>query len=148
MRKGTSYLDTLPDLEAAIAFARKNYARDQLIIWGSSYSASLVLYLTGTQGNLVDGVLAFAPGEYFRKEKGITFITDSSRNIDVPVFITSAKDEKGHWWPIFNAIPPKNKTYFLPESNGVHGSRALWTSTDEHQNYWQAVKQFLSQFLQ
>lgn len=148
MGKGTSYLDTLPDLEAAIAFARKNYVQGQLLTWGSSYSASLVLYLAGTKDSLVDGVLAFAPGEYFRKKKGSTFITDSAQNIEIPVFITSAKDEKKHWWSIFNAIPSKNKAYFLPESSGIHGSRALWSSTQEHREYWQAVEQFLSQFLE
>jgi alpha-beta hydrolase superfamily lysophospholipase len=38
-----AYIDAMPDMEAAIKYARKNYAKGKLIIWGSSYSASLVL---------------------------------------------------------------------------------------------------------
>ena len=60
-----AYIDALPDMEAAIKYARKNYAKGKLIIWGSSYSASLVLKIAGDNPNLADGVLAFSPGEYF-----------------------------------------------------------------------------------
>lgn len=146
-KRPSTYLDTLPDLEAAVAFARKNYIEGPLILWGSSYSAALVLKLAGDMREGVDGVLAFSPGEYFRRRKGGTFITDSARHISAPVFITSARDEKRQWWPIFEAIASPQKSYFLPETSGIHGSRALWTTTKEHEEYWEAVEKFLARFV-
>ena len=146
--KSTSYLDALQDMLAAIDYAKTHYARGKLLIWGSSYSAALVLKIAGDHPGIADGVLAFAPGEYFtRLGKSANFITESARNITIPVFITSAKKEKKRWWSIYRAIPSRKKTYFLPETAGVHGSRALWSSTPESPHYWKAVKEFLSQFL-
>jgi dienelactone hydrolase len=143
-----AYLEALPDLEAAINYARKNYAKGKLIIWGSSYSASLVLKVAGDSPDLADGVLAFSPGEYFGNlGKGPTFISESARKIRVPVFITSSSREKNEWFTIYESIPGERKTYFLPPSDGAHGSSALFEYYDASKDYWKAVKDFLKQFL-
>lgn len=142
-RKSTTYLDALPDLEASISYVKSKNAKGKLIIWGSSYSASLVLKIAGDNPGIVDGILAFAPGEYFeRVGKSNTFIRESARKITVPVFITSAKSEKERWFSIYEAIPSKAKTYYLPDKKGVHGSEALWESTPGHEGYWNAVRPF------
>jgi len=147
MGNGTTYLDALPDMLAAIEYAKKHYARGKLLLWGSSYSAALVLKIAGDYPRIADGILAFAPGEYFiRLGKPGTFITKSARHITIPVFITSAKKEKERWFSIYQAILSSQKRYFLPEGKGIHGSRALWKSTPESNDYWQAVKEFLKQF--
>ena len=148
--EGTSeaYIEALPDMEAAIKYARKNYAKGKLIIWGSSYSASLVLKIAGDNPSLADGVLAFSPGEYFGSSgKGLTYIRDSASKIVVPVFITSSSSEKNSWYPIFEAIPGGRKAYFLPASDGAHGSSALFEYYDASKDYWKAAKEFLKQFL-
>jgi dienelactone hydrolase len=143
-----AYIDAMPDMEAAIKYARKNYAKGKLIIWGSSYSASLVLKIAGDNPNLSDGVLAFSPGEYFGNlGKGPTYISESARKIGVPVFITSSHNEKNEWFPIYESIPGERKTYFLPPSGGAHGSSALFEYYDASNDYWKAVKDFLKQFL-
>ncbi len=145
--RGHTYLDAVQDMEAAIAYAKAHYAKGKFIIWGSSYSAALVLKIAGDQPHIADGVLAFSPGEYFTDlGKSDTFIRDSAKKIVMPVFITSAKNEKKNWWSIYEAIPGNNKTYFLPQVKGIHGSKALWKSTEGHQEYWQAVEKFLAQF--
>ncbi len=142
-KMATRYIDAYPDLVAAIEFAEKNYANGKLIIWGSSYSAALVLHIAG-QRNDIDGVLAFSPGEYFGKQgKPENWITKSAKNIQVPVFITSAKNEKPYWERIYKAIPSENKTTFLPKTKGNHGSRALWSKFEDSDAYWKAVKDFL-----
>ena len=142
--KGTQFLDAEIDMLTAIAHAKGNYATGKLIIWGSSYSSSLVLKIAGEKPELVDGVLAFSPGEYFGGfGKPKDFISSSAKSITKPVFITSAKKEKGNWWEIYEAIGSKNKKYFLPETTGNHGSRALWQKFNDSKDYWKAVKEFL-----
>lgn len=141
-----SYLDALPDMEAAAAYAKTHYAKGKLILLGSSYSASLVLKMVGDDPGIADGVLAFSPGEYFTWVSS-SLISESAKNITIPVFITSDKDEKDKWISIYQAIPSKKKIYFLPKAGGHHGSRVLWRSTPGNKEYWQAVKQFLNQFL-
>lgn len=142
----TNYLAALPDLQAAINYAKKNYAQEKLIIWGSSYSAALVLKIAGDSPDEIDGVLAFAPGEYFGGSgKSDTYITNSAKNIKCPVFITSAKSEKSSWWKIYEAISAP-KSYFLPETGGVHGSESLWKKTPENKEYWGATVNFLKKY--
>jgi len=142
-----TYLDALPDLLASIRYVRDNMATGKVILWGSSYSAALVLKIGGDYPDLMDGIVAFSPGEYFeRLGENPDFISVSARKIEVPVFISSASDEKDRWWPIYQVIPAQ-KSYFLPEMNGIHGSRALWSSTPEHLDYWNALKDFLNPFV-
>lgn len=143
---GTSYLDALPDMLAAVSYAKKHFAEGKLIIWGSSYSAALVLYLAGQDTQLADAVLSFSPGEYFEDTgKPSDFIQSSASHITIPTFITSASGEKEYWLAIFESITAKKQS-FIPSGKGIHGSRALWESTPEHVEYWEAVKKFLTQF--
>jgi pimeloyl-ACP methyl ester carboxylesterase len=141
-----TYLDAFPDLMATIQYVRDSLTTGKVILWGSSYSASLVLKIAGDHPDLMDGIIAFSPGEYFeRLGESTDFISQSASQIQVPVFISSAKKEKDRWWPIYQVIQSQ-KSFFLPDSDGIHGSRALWTSTPEHNEYWSAVKDFLTQF--
>lgn len=141
------YPDAIPDLKAAISYAKENFAKGKLIIWGSSYSSALVLKLAGDEENLCDGLLSFAPGEYFeRNGKAKDWITQSAKNITKPVFITSAKNEKDYWTPIFEKIKSKDKYSYLPETDGNHGSRALWEKFNDNEGYWKAVNEFLKKY--
>jgi pimeloyl-ACP methyl ester carboxylesterase len=143
----THYVDALPDIITALQYTRKQYPDSKLIAWGSSYSASLVLKVAGDYPQLVDGVIAFSPGEYFSHlGKSKTWIRDSARNIKVPTFITSAKDEAGDWVHIYEAIDKTNRHSFIPESAGRHGSKALWKKYTDSPAYWDAVAGFLSKF--
>ena len=140
----TRYIDALPDMISALEFINSKFPDNQVIAWGSSYSAALVLHIAGEHHALVDGVLAFAPGEYFTKQgKSKTWVKESASKIIAPVFITSAKNETANWSAIFDAIPSKVKTAFIPDSQGNHGSRALWDQFDDSKAYWNAVNQFL-----
>jgi len=140
--KPTSYRDALPDLRAAIGFMRKHYPKSKLIIWGSSYSASLVLKLAAEPG-LADAVLAFSPGEYF----GGTWVRDTASAIAIPTFITSARGEAGRWKAIFKAVGTKAKTGFIPPVKGRHGSSALHPSQGAQADpYWRAIKTFLRKY--
>ena len=148
MMKETKYVDALPDMIAAIEHAKTYLAKGKLIIWGSSYSSSLALKIAGDKNGEIDGVLAFSPGEYFQSMgKPENFIASSAANISCPSFITSARNEKDTWRSIYEAIPVETKTYYLPESLGNHGSRALWSKFLDSKDYWDEVINFLNQYL-
>ena len=142
---GTKYVDAEVDMISSIKYVKNEYPKaKKLIVWGSSYSSALVLKIAGDR-NDIDAVLSFAPGEYFeRMGKPADYVAQSAKNILVPVFITSMKSEKPNWWNIYEVIPSIGKDYFIPETEGQHGSRALWEKFPAHKNYWKAVEAFLN----
>lgn len=134
------YLDAYPDLEAALAWAQGKGPK--VIVWGSSYSSSLVFKLAAEHPKDVAAVLSFSPGEYF----GPAFsVKDAAAQVKAPVFVTSASDsgEVAAAKEIISAVPGA-KTQFVPK-RGTHGSSTL----REDQNprgaaeNWTAVEAFL-----
>ena len=145
--KGGEFVDAEQDIVAAAKHARDNFAQGKLLLWGSSYSAALVLRIAGEHTSIVDGALSFAPGEYFTGQgKPKNWIASSVAKAECPIFITSAKKEHKGWKDIFAAIKAEGKTKFLPKTAGNHGSRALWDKFGDSGDYWNAVKSFLTQF--
>lgn len=139
-----SRIAAIQDVKASIDYAKKHYAKGKLLLWGSSYSGSIVLMIAGDDPR-VDAVLAFSPGEYF-VSKEPAFVQNHVKNMTKPLFFTSAKNEVRACSAIYQAIPSKKKTYFIPAGKGVHGSSALWKRTPNHQEYWSALKAFLKHF--
>ncbi len=122
-------------------YVKENFNPTKTIVWGSSYSSALVFVLAAKYPDDVDGILSFSPGDYFSMD-GKT-ISDFAKEVSCPVFITSAKNERESWQPICDKLPSKEKSFFLPETKGFHGSKALWEENDGYQEYWKAVKVFL-----
>lgn len=139
------YLHAYADLEAALSYARKALRAERVIVWGSSYSASLVFRLAAEHPREVAAVIAFSPGEYFEKNEGPAYVESLAKRVTQPVFVTSSKDERAQVKPIFDATPAKRKILFTPASKGRHGSRALWSQWPDHDVYWAAVNEFLEQ---
>jgi dienelactone hydrolase len=144
---GAEYLDALKDLEAALAWARSSGHNGKVLVWGSSYSAALVFLLTAKHGDEIAGVLSFSPGEYLGSPH---LVRDAAAKISVPIFVTSAKnaEEIAAAKAILAASPSRNKTQFVPQIAGVHGSstlRADRNQAGEAEN-WQAVEGFLGAF--
>lgn len=148
-KKETGFVDAEQDIVDTLKFVKGTFGHGKLILWGSSYSAALSLKVAGDNGELVDGVLAFAPGEYFERfGKPSDWIQSSASKIQAPAFITSAKNEYGKWKAIYEAIPSDTKQNFVPSTKGNHGSRALWEQFDDHTAYWTEVQAFLKQFVE
>lgn len=140
--KPTQYPDAIPDLEAALQYAKKELSASKIIIWGSSYSSSLVFYLASQHPKDIAAVVSCSPGEYFTVEG--KSVADFAKKVTCPVFITSAKNEQRQWQAIYDAIPSTEKTFFLPEQNGFHGSKALWESKEGHEAYRASIFKFLA----
>ncbi len=141
--KGLSveYVDALPDMKATIKYVFDNYKDNDVILLGSSYTASLVLFLATEKNNII-AVMSFSPGEYFRINNK-TF-ADMAEDVRCPVFLTSARKEVKMWLPIYNNIPDVFAFKFEPKNvDGAHGSKTLWQSANGYEEYWNAVADFL-----
>lgn len=136
------YGAALPDLEAAVAWARARYPGVPLFALGSSYSAALVFVLAERHPDLA-GILAFSPADY----TGDGRAGRAARASRVPVFATTRGDvaEEQRMEAVLrgSAAPV---TRFRPDGGGVHGASSL----REDRNilgtagaYWQATLAFL-----
>lgn len=136
---GVTYIDAKQDIEAAIDYIYQQNGGKKIILVGSSYSSSLAL-LIGNNNSKIKAVAAFSPGEYL---KGID-INNTISNYNKPVFVTSSKSESASVTTLINKINPAFVTQFIPEVKGIHGSRALWKTTEGNESYWISFKSFLS----
>ena len=132
--------DAEQDIEAAIDFLFKVWKKP-VIVWGSSYSASLVLKLGASKEN-VQAVLAFSPGEYIKGSN----ISESIVGLTKPTFVTSSKKEAAEVTKLIAGVEASFITQFIPEEEGKHGSKALWSANAGHEEYWTAVEAFLAKF--
>lgn len=139
---GVDYLDAIQDISAAVDFASDKYGQD-VILWGSSYSSTLVLW-EALSNEKVKAVVSFSPGDYFTS---LGSLTDSLTNLSIPCFLTAADFEiEGPGG--LNSLTSKmtlgeNQTIFAPDSNGHHGSRALWPNQFGGEQYWNAITPWL-----
>jgi len=144
MMKETNYLAAEIDMKATIEFVRKTYP-GEVILWGSSYSASLVIKIAVETDVPIKAIIAFSPGEYFRSfGKPADFIKSYATRLNVPSFIACSEMEGKTVKPIYDSIINGNKVFCLPKSSGHHGSSALWNIHFDSKFYWNKVEDFLS----
>jgi len=133
--------DAEQDMEGAIRWTRP--FDKPLILWGSSYSASLVIPLANSHPDQVKAVLSFSPGEYFPDKNRIG---RAAALLQVPIFITSAPtpDEESKAKAIAGRVPDHLATLYVPKA-GVHGSSTLIAAKDPDgaAANWDAVMAFL-----
>lgn len=140
---GTEYEDAYPDLVATLNYVKDSLGCETILAWGSSYSSALVFSLAAEHPE-IDGILSFSPGNWFTINEKTTL--EHAEQLEIPVFITSTKTEESEWRVLYNAVNSGDKAFFLPETEGKHGSSALFEVEEEHENYWNAVKEFLLKF--
>ncbi|MCE7996323.1 MAG: alpha/beta hydrolase [Roseivirga sp.] len=129
------------DLEAAVDYLYKKFGH-KIILWGSSYSSSLALFVT-SKSDQVSAVIAFSPGDYFGEQKPSLSVV--LKGLDKPFFITSSKEEAETVSGLLaDYAMDENHVQFIPEGKGYHGSRALWQGQKGGEEYWQAITEFLS----
>lgn len=143
----TRYIDAYTDMLAAVSYVKRKYPGVKIILFGSSYSASLSIKLASDYPKGISGVIAFSPSDNFSKYGwNREIIKISASRIKCPVFIASTVNEKEQWQKIYDAIPVQTKSSFVPDAGGVHGSKALWKAFPEHSQYWKALKTFLNRY--
>lgn len=118
--------DALVDVEAAIEYGTTTLGYKKIVLWGSSYSTSLVFASANKYKESVVGVVCFSPGDY------VNSITYDVSLITAPTMFVTAPFEAGYSDAIFNLLSknnPKNVNYITTEDN-VHGSSILWSGKD------------------
>ncbi len=142
--RDSDYLEARPDLQAALDWAHTQ--KLPIILWGSSYSSSLIFPLAADHPQGIVALLSFSPGEYFDQDKQM--IRRAAAKVTVPVLIasTNSKEEIGEADPIMAALPKsaRNERY-VPE-HGVHGSSTLIVSRNAAgaEANWREVLGFLN----
>jgi len=134
----TDYIDARPDIEASIDYLYEINGGVPIILVGSSYSASLSL-IVGKDNPKVKAIAAFSPGEYL---EGIEVYKELD-SIQKPIFVTSSKLEISQTSQLIQNVDSAFVTHFKPNTEGVHGARALWKETEGHKEYWKAFLLFL-----
>ena len=145
--RSTEFVDALPDLEAALAWAKANGRGAPVIAMGSSYSAALVFLLAARHSGDLAAVVAYSPGEYLG---GPHLVRDAARTVRVPVFVGQAGDpaEIAASKAIVAALPGRRVAPFTSAASSVHGASTLRadqnpTGADAQ---WQALLAFLTRF--
>jgi dienelactone hydrolase len=138
-RGSEDFMEGKPDMEAAIAWAQDK--KLPVIIWGSSYSASLVYVLAAENPGKVVAGLAFSGGDYL----GGSLVPNAARKITIPMFATSSRGEVAEMKRVLDLVPGANKTFFAPKLGGVHGSSTLLIKKNRKgaEENWAAVMTFL-----
>src|SRR5262249_39204152 len=121
--KSTGYDEALLDLEGALQWATSGQT-GPIILWGSSYSGSLVVLLAAEHRVDIKALFAFSPGEYLHDA---STVRKAAAQVSIPIFATSAKDPKeiAVAKSILDTSPSAEKTQFVPRIAGVHGSSTL-----------------------
>jgi hypothetical protein len=132
------YTGAKKDIEAAIDYLYNMNGNTSIILVGSSYSASLALWIS-TENNKIKAVAAFSPGEYLKNLN----LTETLKNLRIPTFVTSSKREIIPVTKLVRFVNKENLIQYKPTVKGIHGSRAIWDSTVGHKEYWKAFKTFL-----
>ena len=144
--RSTTYEQALPDLEAALAWAKATAKGAPVIVWGSSYSAALVFLLAAAHSGDVSGVVAFSPGEYLADTNAVRA---AARRVNVPVYIDQAStaDEAAASAVILKAVNSAKKQQTL-QNESAHGSSTLRRDTNPTgaEAHWKPLLKFLSQF--
>ncbi len=140
-----SYDSALPDLEAALAWAKAEAHGAPVVVWGSSYSASLVFLLAAAHPGDVAAVVAFSPAEYLARKDAVRA---AARKVTVPVYIdqSSGKDEIASSAAILKAVKSRDKQQLVAPAPSTHGSSTLREDKNGAgaEAHWQGVLAFLA----
>jgi pimeloyl-ACP methyl ester carboxylesterase len=142
------YCEAYPDLEAALAWAVESGPSDRIAVWGSSYSAALVIRLAVDHPESVDAVLAFSPASGDPMEgcqpDGVlgdlgtpTMALRPDREMEIESVAAQALELE------------RNGVVVVVSEGGVHGSSMLdpERASGDVEPTWQAVLEFLSAHL-
>ncbi|MBE9048523.1 hypothetical protein IQ255_29785 [Pleurocapsales cyanobacterium LEGE 10410] len=89
-------------------------------------------------------VISFSPGDYFGEK--LPSLKTVFPKITQPYLVTSSKEEADGLKELIGGVADQSnlQSQFIPESEGFHGSRALWIDQVGADEYWAAITAFLN----
>ena len=134
----TDYLSSKQDIVASINWV-KTRCKEPIVLFGSSFSASLCLIVANERDD-VKAVVAFSPGEFFNSELSVK---ESITELNKPIFAASTQRELPYIKELLSLVPSRDKSIFAPsKSQGEHGSKSLWAANPSNREYWLALTMF------
>jgi dienelactone hydrolase len=132
------YLDAEKDMLSAIDYIKKQ-SKGKIVLLGSSYSASLALKIAKGNAN-VSAIIAFSPGEYFQQQ---LVLKTALAKLDKPIFIASTTNEHPFIKEMMSGVSDNLITWWTPsKGKGIHGSKALWHSSQGNDECWMSLLMF------
>ncbi len=136
----TELIECMKDIHGAMAYVAE-YSDKKMILFGSSFSASLSLYLA-TGNPKISSVVAFSPGNYFSDSLSIK---KTIKDLKKPVFIAASREEYKYVNEFTEPISDAHLTFFYPgKGQGDHGAKALWNKSDSFNDYWLNLMMFMN----
>ncbi len=140
MKLPSRLIDTKRDMIAAIEYV-KNRSELPVILFGSTFSASLALVLAKNRAD-VKAVVAFSPGDYFL---GSINVRNQIKGLQKPVFIAATPSELKFVTEITEGISDEYKQIFTNTgAEGVQGAKVLWNREKGSDQYWLALLMFFN----
>jgi dienelactone hydrolase len=138
-RQWATILESETDMAAALRWLRANGFSGPLVVWGSSFSATLVFQVAADEPDLVTALVSYSPGEYDGRNPGR--VRGWARRVTQPAYVScgAKRDEQDLARPIYEAVPHAQKTLYVPTKGG-HGASIV---LDDPPN-WDSVKRFLT----
>ena len=118
--ESAEYAEAYPDMEAALNYAIKRKYKNILLV-GSSYSASLAIVLASKNPDKISAVAAFSPGEYFPDKNRVKM---AAARLAVPLYVTGATNEMKRVEEVIIKTDEQDVTIYRP-LNAVHGISSL-----------------------
>lgn len=131
------YMSAYQDMNAAVEYAvREKYK--QIVVWGSSYSASLVAKLSIDLPQ-IRKVIAFSPGEYM---DGKSTVHDWYLNVKVPILAVWASGEENDVKQVLSGT----KATIVGNDEFIHGSSTLRPDKNvpNIETLWKQIEEFLN----
>jgi alpha-beta hydrolase superfamily lysophospholipase len=141
--KSATFCPAYADLEGALAFAKSQGFAGKKYVWGSSYSAALVLKLGGEHGSDLAGVLSFSPG--IGPAMGACHANQYISALNTQALILRPRHEMNAAGKEQQELAKKNNVKFFISEDGVHGSSTLDASRAKGgvEESWAQVWSFL-----
>lgn len=139
--KPTDYISAEQDIRAAIDYLYEMNGKTPIVLWGSSYSATLALHI-GLRNARTAGVVAFSPGDYLKDDS--RDFSNVIKNTIKPYWIASSREEAPAITAILDTTTlDSTHVQFIPTLEGKHGSKALWLNNPGQEEYWESLWKFL-----
>ncbi len=129
------------DILSAIEYVKSMEKDAEIVLFGSSFSASLCLKIAKERPD-IKAVIAFSPGEYFLPEVSIK---NTISGLSIPVYSGCTKSEYSYVKDLFSNVKSNKLIIFKPEkADGLHGAKTLWWESATRNEYWLTLLFFLN----